>query len=90
MNEDKQQELKQRIKRLKSDSKPVKIVISNSSMPFNIAVELVAAVVVGLIIGIFLDKMFASKPIFLIICIVLSIIAAFRLIWNKYINKDIK
>ncbi|NRB10284.1 MAG: AtpZ/AtpI family protein [Rickettsiaceae bacterium] len=88
MIKDKQQEIKQRIKQLKSDNKPVKTVISNSNMAFNIAVELVAGVIVGVIIGIFLDKIFASKPIFLIICIVLSIIAAFRLIWNKYINKD--
>ena len=85
-----QQELKERIAKLKSAPKPVKNVVSNSNMAFNIAVELVAGVIVGVIIGIFLDKVFASKPIFLIICIVLSITASFRLIWNKYISKGTK
>ena len=56
---------------------------------FNIAVELVAGIIVGVIIGVFFDKMFDSKPAFLIICLCLSIIATFKLIWQKYIKTNI-
>ena len=59
---------------------------SNSSLAFNIAVELVAGTIVGVIIGIFLDNLFDSKPAFLIICVIVSVMAAFRSIWKKYID----
>ena len=61
--------------------------LSSGAMAFNIAVELVAGVIVGVIIGVFLDKIFDSKPTFLIICLLLSFVAAFRLIWQKYVKK---
>ena len=58
-----------------------------SSMIFNIAIELVAGLIVALIVGYMLDDIFTSKPIFLIICSILSFIAIFQVIWRKYIKK---
>ncbi|CAM9999717.1 unnamed protein product [Choristocarpus tenellus] len=42
--------------------------------------------IVGLIIGVFFDNLFDSKPIFLIICIILAMVASLRSIWKKNIN----
>ena len=59
-------------------------------MGLNIAIELVASMFVGIIVGLMLDNFFTTRPIFLIICLILSNIAAFRLIWQKYIIKKDK
>lgn len=49
----------------------------------SVSIEIVAGVIVGLITGICLDKIFATKPVFLIICLVLGMIASARTIWQK-------
>lgn len=66
------------------EEKPAKAP-KNSSLAFNIAIELVAGTIVGVIIGLFFDNLFDSKPAFLIICLIVSIMAAFRSIWKKHI-----
>lgn len=63
--------------------------IENGNQAFNIAIELVAGMIVGVIVGLFFDNLFDSKPLFLIICLTVSIIASFRLIWSKYIKRDV-
>lgn len=83
----KTKEIEQRIKSLKNDKKQNKVK-NTSNTALDIAFELVAALIVGVIIGLFFDNLFDSKPLFLIISIMLSNIAAFRLIWNKYVKKD--
>lgn len=60
--------------------------ISSGNLAFNVAVELIAAAIVGVIIGLFLDKMFDSKPAMLIICVCISSIAGFWSIWKKYVK----
>lgn len=60
----------------------------NTNIAFNIGIEIVASGIVGIIIGLLIDNLFDSKPIFLIICIILSFIAAFRSIWNKYFKEN--
>ncbi len=52
-----------------------------------IGIEIVSGVLIGVIIGTFFDKLFTSKPIFLIICILLGSVASFRTIWLK-LKKD--
>lgn len=86
MDQGKDEEIKQKIKNYREILQPdKKAKIENASnAAFNIAIEIVAGVIAGLIIGLFLDNLFASKPIFLIICLMLSSIAAFRSIWYKY------
>lgn len=77
--------LKDRIAKHKIKKKS-RVPISNGNQAFNIAVELVAGVIVGLAIGLFFDNRFDSKPIFTILCLIFAIIASFKLIWNKYIK----
>lgn len=62
--------------------------IPKSNSVFNITIELVAGVIVGLMIGLLFDNLFDSKPLFLIICLIISIISVFKLIWNKYIKTN--
>ena len=85
MKKDKFDDIQKRINKFK-DKKSTAHNVGNSNKAFNIAVELVAGAIVGLIIGMFFDNLFDSKPIFLIICIILAMVAAFRSIWKKNIN----
>lgn len=47
---------------------------------FGFAVELAAGIIVGLVAGIMLDNYFNSKPLMLIICLLLGIAASIRVI----------
>ncbi len=53
--------------------------------PLNVSTNLVSGVLVGLFIGVSLDKYLDLKPIFTIICLILGICASARLVY-----KDIK
>jgi F0F1-type ATP synthase assembly protein I len=57
----------------------------SSTIIYNIVVELLSSIIVGCLLGLFLDNLLLTKPLLLIICLVLSILAAFRLIWTKYL-----
>lgn len=85
MNENKIAEIQKKIDRFKQKKTATKEPKSSSNA-FNIAIEIVAGMIVGLIMGIFFDNLFDSKPIFLIICMVLAMIATFRSIWKKNVN----
>lgn len=87
MNNESPDQIQKRIDKVKSirqESHNVK----NSNMAFNIAIELVAGGIIGIIIGLCIDNLFDSKPIFLIICIILAFIAAFKTIWHKYVKNN--
>ncbi|MEM6338343.1 MAG: AtpZ/AtpI family protein [Pseudomonadota bacterium] len=86
MKKDKFGNIQQRIDKFKNKKSTSDKAAYHSSKAFNIAVEMVAGAIVGLIIGMFFDNLFDSKPIFLIICIILAMVAAFRSIWKKNIN----
>ena len=47
------------------------------SIGFKISMDLISSIIVGALIGIGLDKIFSTKPIFFIIFLVLGIIAGF-------------
>lgn len=53
---------------------------------FNISIEIVAHLIAGVVIGLMLDKYFQTKNIFLIICLIFSIIAACK---NIMVGKNI-
>lgn len=55
--------------------------------PLTVAMDIVSGAIVGVIIGLFLDKIFDSKPLFLIICIILGVMASFKNIWIKINTK---
>ena len=87
MSNKKYEEIEREIDKLKAE-KNKSSVLSGVSAAFNIAVELVEGVIVCVIIGLFFDNLFDSKPAFLIICLILATIAVFRSIWNKYIKNN--
>jgi len=55
------------------------------SIALKIGTDLVGSGIVGTVLGVILDKMLETAPIFLIICLILSLIAAAKLIY-KYIK----
>ena len=79
-------ELQKKIETIKNQTTNSSESSKNSSPLTDVAAELVAGVIVGVIVGLMFDKLFASKPLFLIICIIISVAAAFRSIWKKYIK----
>ncbi|WP_410521041.1 AtpZ/AtpI family protein [Candidatus Tisiphia endosymbiont of Ptychoptera albimana] len=50
---------------------------------FAIALDLVSSVMLGLIVGFTLDKLFHSKPFCVIIFLLIGMLAGFRIIWQK-------
>ena len=76
------------LKNKKLDNLKAKKDILNTSIIYNVIIELIASIIVGFVIGNFFDKMFASKPIFLIICLVISLIAAFRMITKEVLKNN--
>jgi ATP synthase protein I len=55
---------------------------SAMSIGMRVVVELVSALVVGVVIGVWLDKWFHTRPLFLLIFIVLGSIAGGRSAWR--------
>ena len=60
---------------MKNKNKPVS--------PLNIATDLVSSVLVGFVGGFYLDKWLDTKPLFIIICLMIGIAAGFRMIWRQ-------
>lgn len=56
---------------------------NNIPLLLQISTDIVASLIVGTIIGVYLDKMLDTKPFLLIICLILSVAAAFKLIYQK-------
>ncbi|MCP5374510.1 MAG: AtpZ/AtpI family protein [Rickettsiaceae bacterium] len=84
MTADNVEEVKKKIAKIKEEQLVLPYKKRTGSPIIDIASELVAGAIVGVIMGILLDKLFNSKPLFLIICIILASIATFRSIWKKY------
>jgi len=74
--------LKERISKLKPVPAPFKKT-NNKLDALGISIEIVAGVIVGLITGILMDKIFTTKPLFLIICLILGMVASARTVWQK-------
>lgn len=55
-------------------------------MIFDISVEILAATILGVFLGNMLDRATNSAPVFLIICLILSFVAVFKVLWRKYIK----
>ncbi|WP_347939198.1 AtpZ/AtpI family protein [Rickettsia oklahomensis] len=87
MDTEKLNNIKARIKELKS-AKLSNSKIQQEISPFTIAIDLVAGAMVGVVSGIFTDKFFYSKPLFLIIFTIIGIIAGFNIIRQKVNNKQ--
>lgn len=61
---------------------------TNLSLGTKIATDLVAGIVIGIIIGVYLDKWLETKPLLLMICLLLGIIAAVKNINLTLKNKN--
>lgn len=74
--------LNKRIKDFKNKQEPQKKSIKSwqYGQIFNIAIDLCANIFVGLLIGLYLDRYFNSKPFGLMICLIVSVLSAFRMI----------
>ena len=59
---------------------------SNFSFAFKISVDFVAAIIVSILIGIGLDKIFSTKPIFFLIFLLFGLAAAFMNIYRTVLN----
>ena len=85
-------DLKSKIELIKKKYKKNKIQKKNNSIgsAFKISTELVAAVFVAIFIGWYIDKWLGTKPIFLIILLLVGIVAGiFNVVRSaKMINKD--
>jgi len=85
-------DLKSKIELIKKKYKKDKIQTKNSSIgsAFKISTEFVAAVFVAIFIGWYIDKWLGTKPIFLIILLLVGIVAGiFNVVRSaKMINKD--
>lgn len=89
MNDDGIDQLTERIKQTKLkifSAKSVKTKESNIGIIGGVVIDLLAGLSVGAIIGLFFDDLFGTKSVFLLLCILLSVFAAFRVIWKKYIR----
>ncbi len=79
----KAQQIQYRIDKLKKKSHNEQRNKKSYNLVFSIAVELVAGIIAGLFVGFMLDKMFATAPLFIIICMIFAMFAAFKAIWHK-------
>jgi F0F1-type ATP synthase assembly protein I len=81
---DKLEELNKKIQNYKK--KHVKKSYKGNSLSmgaFNVALEIITAVAVGLLMGFYLDKFFETKIVFKIICLFLAFIASLVNIYRK-------
>lgn len=49
----------------------------------SIAIDLVSSIMIGLLIGFWLDKFFESKPVCMIIFLLVGSLAGVKIIWQK-------
>ncbi|MCC8417752.1 MAG: AtpZ/AtpI family protein [Rickettsia endosymbiont of Bryobia graminum] len=82
------EQIQERIDKFKANNPPT---YDNSKKrkevdALGIGLDLVAGTGVGITIGIFLDKYFASKPLCIIIFSLIGVLAGFKMIWQK-VNK---
>lgn len=76
----------ERLKQLRShhslsSTKDLKVIEKVGAL--SIAIDLVSSIMVGLLIGFWLDKFFDSKPICMIIFLLVGSLAGAKIIWQK-------
>ena len=79
--------LKQRLGKVRGEPEDTKAVGGNGrnlGYAFRMALDMVAAVVVGGVIGWYLDRWLDTKPVLLLIMIALGLAAGFSNVWRTY------
>ncbi|WP_425362930.1 AtpZ/AtpI family protein [Candidatus Tisiphia endosymbiont of Hybos culiciformis] len=78
------EDIQERIKKFKTNNPQCpKLNPKKQIDAFAIALDLVSSVMLGLIAGFTLDKLFNSKPFCIIIFLVIGMLTGFRIIWQK-------
>ena len=92
--QDKNEELKKKINEFKQNkNKGFKSNIHTSSMlgsGLKISIDLIASIFVGIMIGLGMDKLFSTKPIFFLIFLLLGVAAGFVKMYRSFINLEKK
>ena len=90
--QDRNKELKKKINEFRENKNiNFKNNINTSSMlgsGLKISIDLVASVFVGIMIGLGMDKLFSTKPIFFLIFLLLGIAAGFVKMYRSIINLE--
>ena len=88
--QDKNEELKKKINEFKRGKNiGIKGNISTSNMlgsGLKISIDLIASIFVGIMIGLGIDKLFSTKPIFFLIFLLLGVAAGFVKMYRSIIN----
>lgn len=92
--QDKNEELKKKINEFKQNKNiGFKSNIYSSSMlglGLKISIDLIASIFVGIMIGLGMDKLFSTKPIFFLIFLLLGVAAGFVKMYRSFINLEKK
>lgn len=92
--QDKNEELKKKINEFKQNKNiGLKSNIHTSSMlgsGLKISIDLIASIFVGIMIGLGMDKLFSTKPIFFLIFLLLGVAAGFVKMYRSFINLEKK
>lgn len=73
------EELERKISKSRKVEEPLQDVTNKGAgFAIRLSSELIAGVLVGLIIGYYLDKWFSTSPLFLIVCFLCGFVAGFR------------
>ena len=92
--QDKNEELKKKINEFKQNKNiGFKSNIHTSSMlgpGLKISIDLIASIFVGIMIGLGMDKLFSTKPIFFLIFLLLGVAAGFVKMYRSFINLEKK
>lgn len=80
-------DIHERIKEIKTNEGKLKAVNNKQKRgevtSFSIAADLVSGTLVGVIMGVILDELFNSRPVFLLLCIMFGVIAGVNIIRTK-------
>ena len=92
--QDKNEELKKKINEFKQNKNiGFKNNIHTSNMlgsGLKISIDLIASIFVGIMIGLGMDKLFSTKPIFFLIFLLLGVAAGFVKMYRSFINLEKK
>lgn len=90
MKDNQLEQIHERINKFKSDNFQTSNSLKKESNfgALSISIDLLASTGVGIAMGIFLDRFFESKPLCLIVFSLIGILAGFKMIWQKWNNKN--
>jgi ATP synthase protein I len=84
--EKKIQELSDKLEDTRTSNKPTDKTASNMSFAFKISSELIAGIAIGGFVGYYADEYFQTKPLFLIIFLLLGVAASLLNLYREIKN----